>query len=190
MIPRAGAAATGVLLALLSGGRAHAQSFPTQEEALRLAFPAPAEIQRRTAFLDEAQIEKARRLAGPDVKIRQRVVIYYIGTREGDTLGFAYFDAHRVRTHPEVLMLVVSADGKIGRIETLKFAEPPEYRPPERWLRQFGRFGLSSPGGGGRSKGEIIKLTGATLTTRAVTRAVRRVLALHAVLTGRGESGR
>jgi hypothetical protein len=159
--------------------RSPAQTAVTQEEALRLAFPEPATIERRTAFLEESDVEAARALAGPGIELEQRVVTYYVARRGDTELGVAYFDAHRVRTLPEVLMIVVTPEDRIGRIEILKFSEPPEYRAPESWLEQFDDLPLSD---GLSLKGSIVNMTGATLTSRAVTNAARRALALHAVI--------
>jgi hypothetical protein len=151
----------------------------TQEEALRLAFPEPAAIERRTAFLDESALSRARELAGPEVEVNQRVITYYVGTNGESALGVAYFDAHLVRTLPEVLMIVVTPDARIERIEILRFADPPDYLVPASWLGQFYGRELSD---GLAVKRAIVNMTGATLTSRAVTSAARRVLALHAVI--------
>ncbi|MFQ5745704.1 MAG: FMN-binding protein [Gemmatimonadota bacterium] len=170
------------LLALQPGVLA-AQVFLTQDEALRLAFPEPATIERRTAFLDEDQLARARDLAGPGVAIERRVVTYYVGrTPTGETLGSAFFDVHRVRTVPEVLMIVAAPDGRLARIEILKFGEPRKYAPPAGWLGQFVGLG---PGPELSLKGRIVNMTGASLTSRAVTRAARRTMALYSVISGR-----
>lgn len=153
----------------------------TQDEALRLAFPPPARVERQTAFLGDAQLAAARERAGPDVPIEQRVVTYYTATLEGRSLGAAYFDAHRVRSLAEVLMVLVSPDGRVLRVEILRFDEPPEYRAPAGWLRQFEDDSL---GDRLSLKGDIATMAGATLTSHAVVRAVRRVLALHAAIAG------
>ncbi|NIR46026.1 MAG: FMN-binding protein [Gemmatimonadetes bacterium] len=151
----------------------------TQEDALRVAFPEPAEIERRTAFLSDADLGRARELAGEEVQIEGRVVTYYVGTLEGRPLGVAYFDAHRVRTLPEVLMIVVTPEARIERIEILAFKEPPEYLVPTSWLQQIVGRRLSDELS---VKGSIVNMTGATLTSRAITGASRRVLALHQVI--------
>lgn len=151
----------------------------TQDEALRLAFPPPARIERHTAFLSEERMAEARGLAGHDVPIEQRVVTYYTAARDGQALGAAYFDAHRVRSLTEVLMVVVSPEGRVRRVEILRFDEPPEYRAPAGWLDQFAGDSL---GDRLSLKGDIATMAGATLTSHAVVRAVRRVLALHAVI--------
>ena len=173
-------AAIAVFTLSYSASTAAAQVRLTVSEALRLAFPEPAEIERRTAFLEEEQLEEARRLAGRDVKVDHSVVTYYVGLSNDEPLGVAYFDSHRVRTLSEVLMFVVSAEARIQRIETLRFSEPPEYQAPDAWYEQFYDAEFDDDLS---AKGSIINMTGATLTSVAVTRAARRVLALHQVIS-------
>jgi Na+-translocating ferredoxin:NAD+ oxidoreductase subunit G len=150
----------------------------TQDEALALAFPGAA-TERYTAYLSEAELARARAHAGGDVEIEQSVVTYYVARGGGTPLGVAYFDAHRVRTEQEVLMVVVGPDARVRRVETVSFREPPEYMAPERWMRLFDGRELSPDLSVRR---DIPNITGATLTSGAVTRAVRRVLALHDVI--------
>lgn len=167
------------LLFLLLPARAEGQLLLTQQEALRLAFPEPARIERRTAFLEPGQQAGAQRLAGHGTKVAKGVVTYYVGTRDGRPLGVAYFDVHRVRTLPEVVMVVVSPEARVERVEVLKFAEPPQYLAPDGWLAQFEGERLTDEVSLRRG---IANITGATLTAEAVTGAVRRVLALHQVI--------
>lgn len=165
--------------------RSSAQAL-TQDEALALAFPG-ADFERRTAYLDDAQLDRATRLAGPAVPIESTIVTYYVASLGGRAVGVSYFDVHRVRTLPEVLMVVVGSDERIRRIESVAFHEPPEYRAPNGWLRQFDDAGLDEDLS---LKGGIANLTGASLTAGAVTRAARRTLALHAVIDPLGEGRR
>jgi FMN-binding domain len=146
------------------------------QEALQAAFPPPAVVERRTAFLSSGALDSARADAGADAPVDQSVVSYYVATRDGAPLGVAYFDSHRVRTLNEVLMIVVGPDDKLRRVEVLRFAEPPEYHPRDGWLAQFQGHTLTPDLS---LKGSISAMTGATLTSNAVTRSVRRVLALH-----------
>ena len=168
-----------VLVALGWTQRAEAQATITQDEALRLAFPAPARVERRSAYLEEAQIAQARKLAGNNAEITQRVVTYYVGRHGASVKGVAYFDSHRVRTVGEVVMIVVGPANEIQRIEILRFSEPPEYKASSAWLDQFDQKTLTPALS---LKRGIVNMTGATLTSVAVTSAVRRVLALHAVI--------
>ncbi len=149
----------------------------TQEEALALAFPGADSIRRRTAYLEDHQLARIAKATGPEAGEPSAVAPHYVAFQDGAPVGAAYFDAHRVRTMDQVLMIVVGRDDRVMRIETIRFREPPEYEAPERWLELFRDRGL---GPDLSLKGEIPSITGATLTARAVTRAVRRALALHA----------
>lgn len=156
-----------------------AQVFLTQDEALALAFPAPATIERRTAFLDEAQLSRVRELAGSGVVVEQRVVSYYVGRRGAAPIGVAYFDAHTVRTVREIVMVVVDPAGGVDRVEILSFLEPREYMASAPWIEQLSGRALTDDLAVDRG---IVNLTGATLTAGALTAAARRVLALHELI--------
>lgn len=164
---------------LLVPAQAIAQGRLSQSEALRLAFGDDARIERRTAYLDTAAVGSAQRLAGRGVEMNTRVVTYYVAYRGGRVLGAAYFDAHRVRTMNEVVMVVVSPESRVARVEILSFAEPPQYRAPEGWIDQVEGKGLND---GLSLKGGVVNMTGATLTSQALVNASRRVLALHQVI--------
>jgi hypothetical protein len=100
--------------------------------------------------------------------------------RDGVLLGYAVIDSHIVRTLPEAFMAVLGPDGTVQRVVLLAFYEPPEYRPPERWLRQFEGRRLDTDGW--RVGRDIHGISGATLTTHALRDAVRKITALHAVV--------
>jgi electron transport complex protein RnfG len=169
-------ALAGALLVVPAAAPARAAQSLSLDEALRAAFPPPATVERRTAFLSPADLEAAREAAGRDVPITQAVVSYYVARRGETPVGVAYFDSHRVRTLNEVVMVVVDPAGAIREVEVLRFAEPPEYRAGEGWLAQFKGRGLDERLS---LEGAIVNLTGATLTSNAIVRASRRVLALH-----------
>jgi electron transport complex protein RnfG len=162
---------------LVAAASVEAKVFLTQDEALKLAFPGAA-VERKTAFLTEAQRREARRLSG-DAELPAALVTYYAATKGGAPVGTAYFDTHRVRTMPETIMVVVGPSGAIARIEVLSFQEPEEYLPRPRWYAQFSGKPLDDDLS---MKRAIRPVTGATLTARATTDAARRVLALHRVL--------
>ena len=70
--------------------------------------------------------------------------------------------------------------GKVGRLEVISFREPEEYMPRGNWYGQFQGRQLDRDL---EVKRGIHPVTGATLTVRATTDAVRRVLALHQVIS-------
>jgi hypothetical protein len=165
-----------VLATVFAAGPAFAKVFLTTDEALALAFP-DCRVERRTVYLTKEQLSRATAAAGQPVT--QGVVNPYQATCDGAPGGTAYFDVHRVRTLPEAVMVVVDPEGKVRRIEVLSFNEPVEYLPRPAWYAQFTGRGLDD---GLALKQAIRPIAGATLTARATTEAVRRVLALHQVL--------
>jgi hypothetical protein len=160
----------------MSGGAP--KVFLTREEALELAFP-DCERKRLTTYLTKAQTKRVAELA--KVPFDRSVVFAYEARRKGELVGTAYFDTHKVRTHREILMIVVGPAARIRRIEVLAFAEPVDYLPRGAWYGQFTGRGLDDEL---ELKRAIKGVTGATLTARATTAAARRLLAVHQV---RGE---
>lgn len=157
--------------------RAQGRVLVRQDEALKLAFPDAASIEPETRYLSEAQLTRARELAG--VAIEREVWTQYTARANGEVVGSAYFDTHTVRSLPETLLVAVAADGSLLRVEVVAFAEPPDYLPKAKWYEQFPGRRLDAellPRRGIRS------VTGATLSARAAIEAVRRVLAVHEVL--------
>jgi len=147
----------------------------TADEALSLAFP-DCVYERRTVYLTAAQLQRARQLAG--VELPTALVYPYVAARGGTRVGTAYFDRHPVRSLTETLMVVVDPQGKVARVEVLAFNEPENYLPRAGWYQQF----LGRKLAGSDLDRSIHGISGATLTARATTQAVRRVLAIHQVL--------
>lgn len=145
----------------------------TQQQALASAFPNAKPV-RQTFFPTREQLEQAKRESGVDWS--DQLVIRYAGPN-----GFAYFDTHRVRTLPETVMIVVTADGKIDRVEILSFDEPTDYFPKRRWIDQLLGRKLDDDLSLKRS---IRPISGASLSGTAIVNATRKVLALHHVLAG------
>ncbi len=161
------------------GSEGGGKVFLTVEEALALAFP-ECQVERRTIYLTKEEEERGRELAR--VPLVGRIVRPYVATRDGNLVGTAYFDVHRVRTKNEVLMLVVGPDDRLRRVEVCSFAEPPEYLPRSAFYAQFQGRRLDEDLDTRRG---IRGVAGATLSARAATEAARRVLALHEVIAER-----
>jgi Na+-translocating ferredoxin:NAD+ oxidoreductase RnfG subunit len=173
-----------LMVVAVASAPCRAQGVLTQQEALALAAP-HATWQRHTAYLADEDLAAIREQSN-GVEVEQRVISYYVAHQNGRATHVAYFEAHQVRTLPEVVMVVVAGNGKVDRVEILKFSEPPEYRAPAGWLAQFNGHALDDDLS---LKGEIVGMTGATLTARAVTGSVRRLLAVHAHLRPLADQG-
>lgn len=151
-------------------------ALPAPQEALALAFPG-AQLIRKEHVLTEAQAAHVKALAG--VEVPGRWMVAYEARKDGVLVGVGLFDTHRVRTLNETLLVAVTPEGRILRVEAVTFREPAEYMAKEAWVKQFEGKGLDPQLS---LKGAIRPLSGATLTAHAMTDAARRCLALHQVL--------
>ncbi|HEX2484865.1 MAG TPA: FMN-binding protein [Myxococcota bacterium] len=160
---------------------AAAKVFYSQEEALELAFPDADRVEKRTELLgdaDAAQVE-----AKAQAPLPSRLVKLYTAWKDGRVEGYALIDVHTVRTHPEALLVVLTPDGRVRSLRVLAFYEPEEYLTSQRWLDRFDGRPLDD---GLRLGGELHGIAGSTLSSRAVTDAVRRSLALYQLLAAPG----
>ena len=175
--PRARSLGRALALALLlPTATAHASALQSLAGALEQAFPG-ARIETRTLALSAADQRAVE--ARAHARCEPRLVTAYVAWR-GDTLaGAAYTDRRTVRTREALMFVAVAPDTSVARIEVLAFFEPPDYRPPARWLGLFTRRRQDprlAPGGA------LPNLAGATLTSRAVAESVRLALAWHELL--------
>lgn len=166
---------------LLAGTSVWSTVLITVEEALMLAFPKTATT-RQTLFLSDEQRTAAATAAGVEIS-SSLITRYEANDAEGGIIGWAYLDTHRVRTLPETLMIVLDAQGVVQRVEVVTFREPLEYMPREEWYRQYDGQDLDDDLA---VKRDIRPVTGATLTARATTDAVRRILAIHEAMAESG----
>ncbi|MCM2316740.1 MAG: DUF2730 domain-containing protein, partial [Thermoanaerobaculia bacterium] len=104
-----------------------AKTYMTQQQALDTAFGKGVVLERQTLFLSAEESKAARGASGVDFE--DGLIVRYVGRSGATVVGYVYFDAHRVRTLPETLMIVVRPDGAIDRIEILSFSEPEDYLP-------------------------------------------------------------
>ncbi len=167
-------------LAIGLGGLPHAAEpkvFHSRAEGLELAFPDADRIDKQTLVLDKEQAAAIEALARS--KLESRLVNVYTGYREDRVLGYALVDIHIVRTLPEAFLVKITPTGEVASLRILAFHEPQEYRPTSRWLAQFDNRSLTKDL---RMHGEIQGISGATLSARAVTKGVRRALALYEIV--------
>ncbi len=153
-----------------------AQVFSTQEQALARAFPKPQTVVRQSLFLDDRQVESIQKLA--HAKLESKIITYYLGKDGNKIAGYAFFATDVVRTKAATYMAIVNPDSSLRFVEILAFYEPMDYFPTPRWLELFRGKLLNDnlwP------KRDIHNITGATLTTQAITQGMRRILAIFQV---------
>ncbi|MGZ5619829.1 MAG: FMN-binding protein [Methylobacter sp.] len=165
-----------LFLLLIAVTPSFATIFYSKNEALELAFGKDNQVEQLSLFPDEQQVAKIEELA--KVKLDSGLFTFYVGKNQGKILGYAAIETVTVRTKPETLLIVLTADGELRNVTTLAFHEPPEYQPPERWFEQLYKRPLTEMD---FNKG-IDGISGATLSTRAAVSSVRKVMAIYQVL--------
>lgn len=147
------------------------------DHALERAFPG-CTIDRVVCRLGEVERAEVNELADQK-KFRKKTTFAYVARFEGKVVGTAFFDSHIVRSKRETLMVAVNPAGDLRCVDTVAFAEPPEYLAQDAFYDSLKGRGQGRPLTLGRG---LDGTTGATLTCRAVANASRRALALHEVL--------
>jgi len=147
------------------------------EEVLSEIYP-NSKIEIKNIAISDSQAEKVKELSG--IKIENRLVTFYLVKVNSKIKAYAYVDIHIVRTHPEVVLYVLNERGEIELIQILSFKEPPEYMADDNWLRYLkgktiGKDLL-------RLRRDVPNMTGATLTSKAITDNARKIIALWKVI--------
>lgn len=147
------------------------------EKVLSEIYP-NSKIEIKNIAISDSQVEKVKELSG--IKIENRLVTFYLVKVNSKIKAYAYVDIHIVRTHPEVVLYVLNERGEIELIRILSFKEPPEYMADDNWLRYLkgktiGKDLL-------RLRRDVPNMTGATLTSKAITDNARKIIALWKVI--------
>ncbi len=164
------------LAGLLLAGPGPARVLITKEQALDRAFPTAERVEKEILYFSEAETERVEELARAPMD--SRLFTTYRAFEGGRVTGYAFIDTRIVRSKAATFLVVLEPGGVIRKARVLAWQEPPEYRPPERWLAQFRDRDLDRDL---RLGGAIQAISGASLTSRTLTDGVRRVLAIHRI---------
>ena len=156
---------------------AQSKVFMNRDEALKLAFPGADRIDKKEVILSQAQADEIESLSRS--KLTTKLYILYEGFKGGKSLGYAIIDTHSLRTKTETVMFVINKDGTLRQAEILAFFEPPEYMPGDNWIALF--YGKSASDSLKPGK-DIPNITGATITSTALSQTMRQILALARVV--------
>ena len=166
------------LLALLAGAVAPGaqEGVITRSEALAAVYPGAA-VTRDRVILTREQMAAVAALAR--VGMQGRIFPRYVARRDDAVVGRAYIDTHTPKTERQSLLISLDTEGRIKRVDVTVFFEPAQYMAPQDWLRQFDGEVLHEELAIRRG---IRRIAGSSFTGRAISNAVRRVLALDQVL--------
>jgi hypothetical protein len=171
------AASLGLGFTLLAVPCLEGKVIMTEQVALARAFPGRTPEKRVVELTPDqvALVEKASRSKLPSATI----TLFQAG--EGAESQRAYLDTHTVRSMPETLLTVLGADGSVQMVLLLQFQDHADYLPPEKWLKRLEGKPLDDQVAG---RG-VPRITGSTMTVDAATAAVRRALAIDALVMRR-----
>jgi thiamine biosynthesis lipoprotein ApbE/Na+-translocating ferredoxin:NAD+ oxidoreductase RnfG subunit len=164
--------APGALLALASP--AAAQTFMTEAEAAGAVLGKDVTLHRQAHVLTpevRKQLEDSSGLRFPEPSFT-----FLIADNKREATGYAVVMNEIGKSEPITFMVGMSPEGKVGEVVLMTFRESrgAEVREP-RFMRQFRGKTASSPL---RVNQDVINYTGATLSSKAIARGVKRALRL------------
>ena len=157
---------------------AHAEKFLSVAEAQKIFFPAADKFEAETIrFTAEQRSAIARKIRGRVLNQGQR---YWLAREGTNLLGLVVLD-HVLGKH-ELIDYAVALDpaGKILAVEILEYRESHGSEiTSQKWRNQFlGKTGEAPL----RLNADIYNISGATISCRAVTDGIRRVVATYELL--------
>ncbi len=144
----------------------------TPDEAVQMVFPAGETVRPEEITLSPQQVRRVERRAG--WRLERTTFTVYRGWNGSEPSGFAVITEEIGKFKPVTFIVKVTAKGRVEAVEIMVYREAVgrEVRR-KRFLRQFRRKTAQSPL---RINRDIINITGATLSVRAISAGVKRVL--------------
>ncbi len=154
----------------------------TKKQALAMAFPQVESIETEKLSLTTIQRKRIADRAG--ARVRFSSIPAHIGMRGGRPVGYAFIHNVKGKSRPITFMVVITPAGKIERVEVLAFRESHGYeiRYPA-FRKQFVGKDAHDPI---RHRRDILNISGATISCRAIADGVRMLLFLWHEIYGTG----
>lgn len=159
------------------GTNVYADVFLTEKEALELVFPEIKEIKVVEHFLTQHQ----KKMLKKKWKVKfhpeyDKNFKFYVGVSNPSIVGYAYIDTVKGKWGPITYIIRISTTGKVQNLAVINLAEKRGKPVREKsFLKQF--IGKFFPGRLQIGR-DIDAVTGATISSRAITNGVRKVLVL------------
>ncbi len=153
----------------------------TPPEALRLIFKDSEEVIKEDQVVTSKIQEKAKKFLGDELpKVRYT---FFIGKTRDKIDGYALIDEEVGKVLPITFVTRINPDGKVARVEVMVYRESHGGEvATKRFLNQFRNKSLNDEL---RLHGAIVNVTGATLSSHALVKGVRRALALWQIFYGK-----
>jgi FAD:protein FMN transferase len=153
---------------------ASAEVYLNESQALAAIFGEKALVQRELKTLDDATRTKLERASG--LRFPEPSYVFFIATQSGKPQKYAVQLDEIGKSEPITFMVGMSPEGKVTDVVIMVFRESRGWEVKEkRFLNQFRGKTLRNSI---RVDEDIINYTGATLSSKAVARGVKRALLL------------
>lgn len=170
-----------VCLGICPGHSRTSKEWQQADAATRRAFPAATQVTNLALPLSRTEKDSLRSLAKQELgaDTLQLLVVY----EANRLLGYAIIDDVKGKDQPITYCLVVNTNLEVKEMEILRYREPYGGEVQNKsWLKQF--FG-KQPTDELRPGKEIKNITGATISSRAITLGVKKLLALLRIVSAR-----
>jgi Na+-translocating ferredoxin:NAD+ oxidoreductase RnfG subunit len=170
------------MVAMVSPQISTAQSvFLKPADALKLLFKDSEEVIKEDKTLSEAQMSEFKTLEGHDPP--RSTYTFYLGRTGGTIDGYALIDEQIGKVMPITFITRINPDGKVAAVEIMVYRETHGGEvASRRFLNQFKQKSLNDEL---RLHGNIVNITGATLSSHALVIGVKRALALWQIFYGK-----
>jgi Na+-translocating ferredoxin:NAD+ oxidoreductase RnfG subunit len=177
----------GVILSLMLvvAGQVAAETLLTEQQAIKIALPNASSVEPEVRPLTAEQRDALQKKTG--LRFPETQVKCFVGKGRQGTEGYALI-MNEIGKHEYITFIVgVTPKFEVGEVAVMEYRETRGWEVKEkRFLRQFHGKKASDPIEVNR---DIVNYTGATLSSHAIARGVKKALALAEMFYG-PEKGR
>lgn len=173
--------ALAALLGAEGVGLAQTTVYLKPAEALKLIFKNSQEVLKE----DHPVTDEVRRKAEAELKyeLPKDRYAFYVGKTEGRVDGYAVIDEQVGKVQPITFVTKISPEGRVDAVEVMVYRESHGGEvASRRFLNQFRQKDLNNEL---RLHGDIVNISGATLSAHALVVGVKRALVLWQIFYGK-----
>ncbi|MGB7623714.1 MAG: FMN-binding protein [Terriglobia bacterium] len=153
---------------------AFGEQYLTEAQALKMAFPQSQKVGSETKGLTELDRQEIKKLYG--VEVLSTSVRIYSGESDSQVDGYAVIANEIGKSEPITFVVAMDANGRVKLVAIMEFRESRGWEVKEpRFLRQFNG---KKPTDHLRVNDDVVNLSGATLSSYAVARGVKKAVVL------------
>jgi Na+-translocating ferredoxin:NAD+ oxidoreductase RnfG subunit len=150
------------------------EQYLTESQALKLAFPNTQTIEAEVRVLTERDRQEIKKRYG--IEVLTSSVKIYLGRSDSKVDGYAVIANEIGKSEPITFIVAMDGSGRVKTVAIMEFRETRGWEVKEpRFLRQFnGKKSTDHL----RVNDDVINLSGATLSSYAVARGIKKAVVL------------